>query len=208
MVRYHVDPVTPDGEAVEQAAKAIREGHVVAIPTDTLYGLAADPFNPAAIARLIAGKRRRAGQAFPLIASDVGQVVEAFGELQPIVRKLAQRYWPGPLTLVIPAVGQLAPEVVSDATVAIRVPAHAVARELCRRSGRPLTATSANVSGEAPPHDPADISGLDQVDVLLDAGRVPGGKPSTIVDTTGGRPRLVRPGAVNWEEIERWLQSE
>ena len=177
----------------------------MALPTDTLYGLAVDPFNAIAVERVFAIKGRAAGRALPLVAADEGQVREWIGPLSPRGERMARRFWPGPLTLVVRAPDTLAAGV-SDAngTVGIRVPAHTVTQALCAEAGRPLTATSANLSGQAPTDDPdvvADTLGT-QIDLLVDAGPTPGGAASTIVDVTGPELRLIRAGAIAWEDVQ------
>ena len=193
--------------SVAHAAAAIRGGGVVAIPTDTLYGLAADPFSPAAIARLFAVKGRSAGRAVALIAADVEQVIAQVGPLAATARRLAAAYWPGPLTMLLARPASIPAELVGGGDrVGVRVPDHDVARDLCRACGHVLTATSANVSGEPASNDPDHIARVfadSDVELLLDAGKTPGGAPSTIVDVLDdGVIHLVRPGAIEWEEIE------
>lgn len=190
---------------LDDAVRAVRAGGVIALPTDTLYGLGADPSQVGAVARLFAIKGRTAERALPLIAADAEQVAARLGVLPRLADRLARRFWPGPLTLLVRAPAWLAP-FVSGGTgkVGVRVPAHAVARALCAACGLPLTATSANVSGAAPSADPDDIERVlgARIDVLVDAGVTPGGAPSTIVDVTGEVPVLVRAGAIAWTEIE------
>jgi L-threonylcarbamoyladenylate synthase len=139
-----------------------------------------------------------------LIAADRDQIASALGALPPIAGALADAFWPGPLTLLLDAPATLAAEV-SGGTgrVGVRVPAHDVARAFCRACASVLTATSANVSGEPAVSDPDDVERTlgARIDVLIDAGKTPGGPPSTIVDVTGSAPRLVRPGAVAWTEV-------
>ena len=193
--------------SVADAAAAIRGGGVVAIPTDTLYGLAADPFSPAAITRLFAVKGRSAGRAVALIAADLDQVVAQVGPLPATARRLASAYWPGPLTMLLARPASIPAELVGGGDrVGVRVPDHDIARDLCRVCGHVLTATSANISGEPASNDPDQIARVfadSDVDVLLDAGKTPGGAPSTIVDVLDdGMLHLVRPGAIDWEEIE------
>jgi L-threonylcarbamoyladenylate synthase len=204
MTRVVVDPVRPDPTAIAQAATTLRQGGVVAIPTDTLYGLAVDPWNRAAVARVFAIKGRPDDRALPLIAANLDQVDHWIGEMDTVSRRLAVRFWPGPLTLVMRAPANLAPEVTaSGGTIGIRVPAHAVARALCEAFERPVTATSANISGEPSTGDPDQVADrlTTGVDVLLDAGTTPGGPPSTIVDVTRPDVRLIRAGAVPWEDV-------
>lgn len=196
--------VAADAGGIAAAAAAIGSGLVVAIPTDTLYGLAADPFREDAVARLFAAKGRPGDRAIPLIAADVEQVRIRLGELPPAGRRLADAFWPGPLTLLLDAPDSLAPEVTAGTgRIGVRVPAHATARALCRACGGPLTATSANITDRPPTNDPDEVERTlgSRIEMLLDGGRSAGGPPSTIVDATGDRPRLVRPGAVDWEEV-------
>ena len=189
------------------AAEAIRRGGIVAIPTDTLYGLAADPFSPAAIAKLFAIKGRSAGRAVALIAADVDQVIAQVGPLPATARRLASVYWPGPLTMLLARPASIPAELVGGGDrIGVRVPDHDIARDLCRACGQVLTATSANISGEPASNDPDHIARVfaeSDVDLLIDAGQTPGGAPSTIVDVLDdGVLHLVRPGAIEWEEIE------
>lgn len=211
MHRLVVDSSTPDPAALERAAVAIRAGGLVAVPTDTLYGLAADPFRRDAVRRLFAAKGRALERAVPLIAADADQVVQQLGELSPLAHLLATRFWPGPLTLLVPASPALAEEV-SGGTgcVGVRVPAHAVARGVCRAFGSVVTASSANVSGQAATADPDEVVASlgPLLDVLLDAGMTAGGPPSTIVDVSRGEPRLVRSGAIPWETVVACLRWE
>jgi L-threonylcarbamoyladenylate synthase len=208
MRRVFVDPRAPQRDALQEAAKWIRTGGVVALPTDTLYGLAADPFSAGAVARVFAAKGRTSDRALPLIAADAEQIAARLGPLPPEGERLAGKFWPGPLTLLVAAPLSLAPGVTAGTgRVGVRVPAHDIARAVCRAADRPLTATSANRSGEPPTSDPDDVERMlgDHLDLLIDAGPTPGGSPSTIVDVTGPVPQLVRAGAVPWTEIQAWL---
>jgi tRNA threonylcarbamoyl adenosine modification protein (Sua5/YciO/YrdC/YwlC family) len=210
MRRVSVDPGAPQRDAIEEAATWIRNGGVVAIPTDTLYGLACDPFRADAVSRLFAVKGRAAGQALPLIAADAAQVAVHLGAVPPLGARLAQRFWPGPLTLIVVAPASLVRDVTGNTgTVGVRVPADAVARAIAAACGRPITATSANVSGQPATSDPDDIERTlgDRIDLLIDTGPTRGGAPSTIVDVTSAEPRLVRDGAIPWDEIHTWLRG-
>ena len=211
MRRVFVDPGAPQRDAIEEAATWIRGGGAVAIPTDTLYGLAVDPFNAAAVARLFAIKGRDAERALPLIAADVAQIETHVSILTPAARTLAARFWPGPLTLLLPAPVALAAQVTGGTgRVGVRVPADPIARSVCAAAGRPVTATSANRSGQPATADPGEVERTlgDAVDFLLDTGPTPGGAPSTIVDTVDEVPRLIRAGAIDWDDIQRCLHHE
>ena len=210
MRRVFVDPGAPQRDAIDEAARWIRLGSIVAMPTDTLYGLAADPFNAAAVARIFAVKGRAAARALPLVAADAAQIARHLGPLPDLAVRLAGHFWPGPLTMLMPAARQLARDV-SGGTgkVGVRVPADEIARAVCTACGHPVTATSANVTGEPAPATPDDVERTlgDRIEFLLDAGPTRGGAPSTIVDVTGGEPQLVRAGAISWDEIYAWLYT-
>ncbi|HEY7289821.1 MAG TPA: L-threonylcarbamoyladenylate synthase [Vicinamibacterales bacterium] len=210
MRRVFVDPEAPQRDAIEEAATWIRSGGLAAIPTDTLYGLAANPFDASAVERVFAAKGRGSDQALPLIAADVAQVTRYVGRLPESAVRLAERFWPGPVTILLPAPAAIAPAV-SGGTgrVGVRVPADAIARSVCAAVGHPVTATSANISGEPATDDPNRVEDTlgDVVDFLLDIGRTRGGLPSTIVDVTTEPPVLVRSGAVSWDQIQAILRS-
>ena len=208
--RLVVAAVSPDLSTIRHAADVIRAGGVVAIPTDTLYGLAADPFSAHAVGRVFEVKGRAERQPVALIAADLTQVEDQIGPLPANARALAAQFWPGPLTLLLEAPENLAPGVVAPSgLVGVRVPAHDVARALCRESRRVLTATSANLSGQPAFAEPAALwTALgERVDLMLDAGPTPGGAPSTIVDGSATTPRLVRAGAIEWDTITAWLHA-
>jgi L-threonylcarbamoyladenylate synthase len=210
MRRVFVDPGAPQRDAIDEAATWIRNGGVVAIPTDTLYGLACDPFRADAVSRIFAVKGRAAEQALPLIAANAAQVAAHLGSLTPAGTRLAQRFWPGPLTLILDAPASVARGVTGDTgTVGVRVPADDVARAIAEACERPITATSANLSGEPPTSDPDEVERTlgDRIDLLIDTGRTRGGAPSTIVDLRSTEPRLVRAGAIAWDEIRLWLNG-
>ena len=211
MRRVFVDPEFPQRDAIQEAGRWIVNGGLVALPTDTLYGLAADPFSADAVARVFAVKGRTAERALPLIAADTSQVTEHLGRLSDTAQQLVHRFWPGPLTLLVPAPAALARDVTGGTgKVGVRVPADAVARAICAEAGRPITATSANVSGEPATSDPDQVERSlgDRLDLLIDTGRTHGGAPSTIVDVTGLEPALVRAGAISWDDIQACLHSD
>lgn len=208
MIRLRVTPgpLTPD--ALEPAVAALRRGGIVAFPTETFYGLAADPRSAIAVSRIFQVKQRPPDQALPLIAASTRQVAESAGTLTPLAERLALQGWPGPLTLVIPASPHLCAEVhLSTGRIAVRVPADAVARALAEAAGHAITSTSANVSSQPPASTADDVVAAfgEGIDVLIDAGPTPGGLPSTIVDATGEVPILLRAGAVPWERVLEFL---
>ena len=183
---------------------------MVAIPTDTLYGLAADAFNPAAIERVFDIKERPEGLALPVLLSDPGQLEQVANDVPEHLRAVAEAFWPGAMTLIVKRNDSLPPRLTAGhPTVAVRVPDHPVPRELARRLGRPITGTSANISGAADPTTLAELRAQvgDRVDLLVTDGPAPAGTASTIVDLSGDEPRLVRAGAVPFAEIEVLLAS-
>jgi L-threonylcarbamoyladenylate synthase len=202
-----------DGSAacsVAAAVLALRQGGIVAYPTDTLYGLAVDPCRPDAVERLYRAKGRPAERATPLIASSVEQLELASGGLPDWARRVAGACWPGPLTLVVPAWRSLAEGIhAGTGTVAVRVPALDAARALADAFGGPITSTSANRSGEPPTADPDVVATAlgGELAVLLDGGLSPGGPPSTIVAMAGDGLRLVRAGAVAFDRVLECLKS-
>jgi L-threonylcarbamoyladenylate synthase len=192
---------------IEAAAAVLRRGGLVAYPTETFYGLGALARDQAALARLARAKLRPEGKPLPLLAADLDQVNEV-AALPPLAARLAARFWPGPLTLVLPAVSGLDDAITAGTgTVAIRVPGSDVARALARAAGGALVSTSANFSGEPPPADAAALSPalVAQIDHVLDGGRTPGGLPSTIVALGADGPRLLRAGPVPFEVVVTYL---
>jgi L-threonylcarbamoyladenylate synthase len=196
----------PDPSLVERAAAILRTGGLVIYPTDTLYALGARALDGAAAAAVRAAKGRDEGKPLPLIAGDTAQARALAAAWPESARRLADAYWPGPLTLVVTAAPEVPPQVTSGtATVAVRVPGLALPRLLALDAG-PLISTSANLSGQPPPVTCAQA--LAQVGAAV-ALALDGGlgypMPSTIVDLTAGEPSLVRAGAVPWEQVRRLL---
>jgi L-threonylcarbamoyladenylate synthase len=208
MRRIVIDESSPLAGQLGPAVDAIRRGGVVAFPTDTLYGLAADPRDEDAMAALFALKRRAPERTVALVAANLAQA-ETLATLGTQGRLLARYFWPGPLTLVVPAAADLAGSVLSDEhLVGIRVPDHAVARALAELCGHPLTATSANRSGEPATSDPDEVvAQLPGLGLLVDAGRTEGGPPSTVVDASGSEVRLLREGALPWSRVLEFLRT-
>jgi L-threonylcarbamoyladenylate synthase len=202
-----VDPRDPDPAVIRQAAEMIRDGLVVAYPTDTLYGLAVDPRQAAAVLRLFALKGRADTSPLTLIAADLSQV-RAAGEMSSVAERLATRWWPGPLTILITARAIVAAETLAGGrTVGVRIPNDRVATALAREAGFCVTATSANRSGATAASTPAAVAdALPDLDAVLDAGPAPGGPPSTIVDASARVPTLVRAGVVPWDRVLRSLR--
>ena len=199
--------LAPSPAVIDRAARLIREGGLVGLPTDTVYGLAADATCDAAVARVFQAKGRPPDK--PLIALvPTLAMAEACADFPAPALALARAFWPGPLTLVLPraAGSPLSPLVHRGAPgVSLRIPGNATARALASAAGRPLTAPSANPSGAPSPLTAAEVAaGLGaRVALVIDGGRASGMLASTLVDLTGQTPRLLRAGAVNEAAIAR-----
>lgn len=193
-------PLRPELEQQIQSALALlQEGGVVAIPTDTLYGLAADAFSVSAVQRVINIKGRSEMMGLPIFISSSADLSLVARDLPQVAWALAHRFWPGGLTLVVPRSGAVHDLVTGGRdTVAVRVPNHPVPLALARRLGRPITGTSANRSGQPPAHTPEEVRRQlpAAAAMILEGGDAPIGIQSTMVDLTGSAPRLLRPGAV------------
>ncbi len=201
----HADEPT----TLDLAARLIQAGQVIAAPTDTVYGLVCRVDDPQAIRRLYAVKERPAEKALPVLLAGEEQLPQVVAELPPLARALMARFWPGPLTLVLPARPGL-PAVLTGggATVAVRVPDHPFLRALARRAG-PLASSSANRSGEPPARTAQEVLAqlAGRIPLVVDGGEAPGGVASTVVDVTGPTPRILREGPVA-EQVRALLPQE
>lgn len=199
-----------DAEGLAQAARLLRAGKLVAFPTDTLYALGAVATNARAVAAVFAAKGRGAEKALPVLLADASDLPRVATDIPPAARVLAAHFWPGALTIVVPARTDLPPLLLGGSrTVAVRVPAHEMARTLIRAVGAPLTGTSANRAGGAPTRTPAEVRAQlgGRVHAIVE-GFAPGGTPSTVVDTTVTPARIVRVGAIPPEALRAVLGPE
>ncbi len=194
----------PDAAGIAAAVRILRRGGVVGMPTETVYGLAADALDPAAVGRIFAIKGRPADNPVIVHLHTAGQLGQVVAATTPLAERLARSMWPGPLTMVLD-VGDAVPQVTTGGlrTVAVRVPDHPVAAELLAAVGRPLAAPSANRSGRPSPttaqHVVADLG--DDLGVVLDGGPCPVGVESTVVDARGDEPIVLREGSIGREEL-------
>jgi L-threonylcarbamoyladenylate synthase len=203
--RIVVDPRSPGAEPIAEAARCLRAGGLVAFPTETFYGLGADALDARAVAGIFRAKGRPADKPLLVLVDSIAMAEAVAAEIPPRARRLMARHWPGPLTLILPARPALPPALTaSTGTIGLRIPGHAVASALVRAVGRPVTAPSANPHGGPSPRTAEDVlAGLgDRVDLVLDGGPTAGGPASTLLDLTGLRPRLVRPGAVTLSQAD------
>jgi L-threonylcarbamoyladenylate synthase len=200
-----VDPESPDPAAVSRAAALLRSGRLVAFPTETVYGLGANALDAAAVRGIFAAKGRPATNPLIVHVADPSQVVNVASEWPETARRLAARFWPGPITIVVPKKAGVPDEVTAGGpTVAVRCPNHPVARALIAAAGVPVAAPSANRSTELSPtraeHVLKGLAG--RIEMILDGGPCPGGIESTVVDVTGERVRLLRPGLITVPMLE------
>jgi L-threonylcarbamoyladenylate synthase len=193
-----VHPASQD--VPRQAIRILLEGGLVAFPTDTYYALGAAALNGDAVARVIAAKRRPATDPLPVFVADMGQWRMVTSEIPEAAMRLAERFWPGPLTIVCRAAPHLPPPLTGGGdTIGVRRPGAVLAAALCRAVGMPVTGTSANTHGAPPPVTAIEV-GMDlggHVDLILDGGACPGGYASTVIDVTRTPPVIVRAGAIS-----------
>lgn len=196
----HIDPETPDPDAIRRAVAVIRAGGVVIYPTSLLYGLGADATDRKAVQRVFSIKRRAATKPVSILIHQKSILPDLVREIPDAAREIMDRLWPGKVTLVFYASAAI-PEILTAGTgkIGIRLPLHPVAKMFMKAAGVPVTATSANLSGDAGGGGIAEIaeSVCRQADLILDAGPLPGGVGSTVVDVTVSPPTILREGAVS-----------
>lgn len=197
-----------DPQAPARAADVIRAGGLVVLPTDTVYGIAADVWQPEAIAGLYTVKQRPPERAIPVLLADIDDIAQVAQEVPEIARRLAAAFWPGPLTIAVPKRPEV-PEIVSALpTVGVRIPDHEGARAVIRACGGALAVTSANLSGQPSPLTAHESTVLGAgIGLILDGGICPGGVPSTVVDVSGGVLRVVRSGPLDEATLRQALDS-
>jgi L-threonylcarbamoyladenylate synthase len=203
-----IDPVAPEGALIERAADLLRRGELVVFPTETVYGLGADALQPAALEGIFAAKGRPLSDPLIVHIAEYAALEELTSSLPPVTWQLAQVFWPGPLTLILPR-GPQVPQIVTAGmdTVAVRMPGHPVARALIRALGSPVAAPSANrfmhVSPTTAAHALADLEG--RVPLILDGGPCAVGVESTILDLSAEVPTILRPGGTSLEALRAVL---
>jgi L-threonylcarbamoyladenylate synthase len=192
--------------ALAAAVEVLACGGVVAFPTDTVYGLGALAFDENAVAMLYDVKERGMDKAIPLLIGDFGQLERVTSKVTAMAEKLARRFWPGPLTIVLPRHRMIPDAVTPLPTVGVRIPNLDSTRKLLRLTG-PLAVTSANISGQSSPSTAAGVEVQlgKRIPLILDGGVTPGGTPSTVVDCTKRRPVILREGPISLEEILKAL---
>ena len=206
----HVDFEQPDtsSKAIENIQSVLNSGGVIAFPTDTFYGLGADPFNPDALSRIFQIKQRPADKPLLVLIHSLDQLADLTQEVTDSARQFMECFWPGPLTLVFKAAAGLPDALTAGTgTLGIRLPGHSFTRRLLETLDRPLTAPSANISGTQELKTAQEVARElgDELDLIVDGGPAPGGKVSTILDTTTNPPILIREGALFRNDLESVL---
>lgn len=195
-------------KAIKLARRLLHEGEVVAFPTDTLYGVGANAFERSAVRELFAVKGRPADKAIPVFIYQIDDLNQVARNVPNRAWALLQQFWPGALTVVLPKVATLPPDVTAgQETVAVRIPNHPVALDLVIELGRPLAVTSANLSGQPPPSTAQEVAQQlgGRIPLILDGGPSPLAQPSTIIDLSVNPPRLLRSGALDVAVLQKFL---
>jgi L-threonylcarbamoyladenylate synthase len=195
-----------DPSAMERALALLRSGGLAAFPTDTVYGLGALADSERSIEALYIVKGRDASKAIPILIGNVEDLARVSPDPGELALRLAARFWPGPLTLVVPKCPALPEALSALPTVGVRMPDHPAALALLRLAG-PLAVTSANLSGGESPSTAEEVTAQlgGRIPLVLDGGRTPGGRPSTVVDCTGQEPKILRQGPITLEDLrQRW----
>lgn len=188
--------------ATTRALRILHAGGLVAFPTETVYGVGALAFNGMAVESIYTAKDRPIEKAIPVLIGDSADLDKVARSIQSTALKLAARFWPGPLTILVPKKPTLPESISVTSTVGVRVPDHEVARALLRAAG-PMAVTSANVSGQASPVNAEEVFAQlnGRIELILDGGKTPGGVSSTVVDCSGGQVRILREGPITEEEL-------
>lgn len=193
-----------DPGLIPAVTAAIRRGELIILPTDTVYGVGANAFDEEAIGQLFVVKQRAREKGIPILIAELSDLEKIASDVPPAAEKLIARFWPGPLTLVLPKRPDLPPSISSTGNVAVRLPDHAVCRKIIRAAGGALAATSANLSGQAPAKSVGealyDLAGT--VSVSVDDGPSGGEMASTVIDCSGDTIRLLRAGPLSMEEFQ------
>lgn len=191
-------------QILDRAISTLAGGGSIALPTDTVYGLAADAWNGQAVSKLYKVKRRSELKSIPVLIHGEAALDDVAADPTERVRALAAEFWPGPLTMVVNRISELPSEISATATVGVRAPNHEFALALLKMYG-PLAATSANPSGQPSPTTPVQVIETlrGKIDLIIDAGETAGGVPSTVVDLTADPPTLLRQGPISLETVLR-----
>ena len=202
---WKMNSTSIDLPALQEAANFLKSGELVAFPTETVYGLGGNGLNPEALCKIFATKGRPGDNPLILHISDFSQLHELVSQITPSARLLMERFWPGPLTLVLPKSNKVPYEATADLeSVAIRMPSHPIALSLIRQAGLAIAAPSANLSGRPSPTNAQDVIEdlAGKIAGVIDGGSTELGLESTVVDCTGSLPMILRPGSITLEMLE------
>jgi L-threonylcarbamoyladenylate synthase len=197
-------------EELKKIVSVLKKDGVIVYPTETFYGLGANCLSPRAVEKIFALKGRDRSKPLLVVVSDRDMLESLVTEVPPVAEALIVKYWPGPLTLIFRA-NRLLPREFTGAgkTVGVRLPAHEGLIDLVKEAGFPITATSANISGEDEISDPQKVMDIftGKVNCIVDGGKTKGGHPSTVVDLTSPKPRILREGAIPSSKLKKWLEK-
>jgi L-threonylcarbamoyladenylate synthase len=193
-------------DVITRALEILRGGGLVAFPTDTVYGVGALAFDGKAVESIYTAKDRFHEKAIPVLIGDIDDLDKIAMDVPSLVQMLASRFWPGPLTILVPKKPGLPESVSATSTIGVRVPYHEVARALLRAAG-PMAVTSANLSGQASPTTAEEVLAQlgGRIKLIIDGGKTPGGAPSTLVDCTGDEIKILREGPITKKELQSAL---
>ena len=191
-----------DYKSIQRALEVLHKGGLVAFPTDTVYGLGTLAFDGKAVESIYLAKNRPIEKAIPVLIGEIKDLDKLSDGLTEVVSRLASRYWPGPLTIIVPKKPTLPEAVSATDTVGVRIPDHQVARALLRSTG-PMAVTSANLSGQPSPSTAQEVFEQlnGRIQLIIDGGKTPGGVPSTLVDCTGSEIKVLREGPISLEQL-------
>jgi L-threonylcarbamoyladenylate synthase len=188
--------------AIQRALQVLRSGGLVAFPTDTVYGVGALVFDEKGVESIYTAKQRPVEKAIPVLIGDAEDLTQVAEQIPPMASSLIARFWPGPLTVLVPKKPSIPPVVSATSTVGVRVPDHEVARALLRLAG-PMAVTSANISSQPSPTTAEEVQAQlgGRIALIVDGGKTPGGVPSTLVDCTGSEIQILREGPLTREQL-------
>lgn len=204
-----INPERIEADKIKRIAGVLKKDGIIAYPTDTFYGLGACCLSENAVRKIYQIKRRKPSKPLSILISDLEMVQKVAAEIPPLFRKMADKFWPGPLTLVLKASPELPKNLLGPGdSIGIRLPALLWLKKLVKESGFPITATSANISGERESADPEKImdSFCGKVDLFVDGGKLCLTLPSTVINLTSRRPEILREGAVPYSHLKRYLE--
>lgn len=208
IVRVNLNLIERD--KIEKIVNVLKKGGIVVYPTDTFYGLGVNGYLIEAVKKIYTLKGRDPAKPISLVVSDLAMVRDIAVEIPPVFQRIVHHFWPGPLTIVFRAADDIPAQIKSsEGSVGIRWPDLLWLRELIKRADFPLTATSANLTGKKEVSDPDAVikAFFGKVDLIVDAGKSPGGLPSTVIDLTKKRPRILREGAVPSSELRQYFEE-